>query len=123
MQGRVVELESERATDGTEILTVVTVDVTTVLFSRNEEIGPERRLAFRIEGGTVGEEAMATSISPTLNEGEEAVFFLARGEGDGPLTLVGGSQGLVRIEGGRVRVAGQDRPLGDFLRDILDVVE
>jgi hypothetical protein len=123
VHGEVVELASERAADGPEIFTIVTVDVAKVVYSRNEEIGPERRIAFRIEGGTVGEETMATSNSPTLNEGEEAVFFLAREEGDEMLTLVGGPQGVFRIEGGKVRVAGQDRPLGDFLQEILEVVE
>ena len=123
VQGEVVKLASERAADGPEIFTVVTVDVATVVFSRSEAIGPESRIAFRIEGGTLGEETMATSISPTLNEGEEGIFFLAREEGAEIWTLVGGPQGVYRIEGGRVLVAGQDRSVEGFLEQIREIAE
>jgi hypothetical protein len=124
VQGEVVGLASEPAADGPEIFTIVTVDISRVVFSRTEEISPQSsRIAFRIEGGTVGEETMATSISPTLNEGEEDIFFLAREDGDEMLTLVGGPQGVYRIEGGRVLVAGQDRPVEEFLKEIVETVE
>ena len=123
VRGEVVKLASERAADGPEIFTIVTVDVATVVFSRSEAIGPENRIAFRIEGGTLGGATMATSISPTLDEGEEAVFFLAREEGDEILTLVGGPQGVYRIEGGRVRVEEEDRSVGDFLQEILGIIQ
>ena len=123
VRGEVAQLASERDVDGAAIFTIVTVDVGEVIFSRSEEISPEGRIAFRIEGGTIGGETMATSISPTFTEGEEAVFFLMRENGDELLTLVGGPQGVYPIEDGRVRGAGQDRPLRDFLQEVIQLVQ
>ncbi len=118
VQGRVAQLTSKRDGEGSGITTAVTVNVDAVVLSRSERTRPEGQITFHLEGGEIGEEEMRTSLDPALKEGEEGVFFLGRGDGGKGLTLVGGQQGLYRMQNGTVRVAGQNRPVRAFLEEI-----
>jgi hypothetical protein len=117
VHGTVADLESRREAEGPEIYTIVTLDVSKLVLSRGNG-GERTEVTFRIEGGTVDGETMATSISPELDEGDEGVFFLTRQAGEDVLSLVGGQQGYVPVDDGSVTVEGRQQPIEDFLDDL-----
>lgn len=116
--GTVANLDSRRDTDGPDIYTIVTVDVSKLVLDRRAGGTPRAKVTFRLEGGTVGEETMATSIGPELRKGDEGVFFLAHDSGEDTLTLMGGQQGFIPIDGGTVMIEGRKQLVREFLDDI-----
>lgn len=118
VHGTVADLDSRRETDGPDIYTIVTINVSKLVMARREHAKLADRITLRLEGGTVDGETMATSISPELEKGDEGVFFLARQAGEDVLTLVGGSQGFIPVDGGMVRVEGRRQLVGEFLDDV-----
>ena len=118
VHGTVADREGRRETQGPEIYTIVTVNVSKLVFSRRDRTKPLKSITFRLEGGTVDGESMVTSISPELEKGDEGVFFLAYQAGEDVLMLVGASQGFVPVEGGMVTVEGREQPLREFLDDL-----
>ena len=116
--GTVSDLESRRDTDGPDIYTIVSVDVSKLVLDRRAGGTPQAKVTFWLEGGTIGAETMATSISPDLNKGDEGVFFLAHDSGEDTLTLVGGQQGFIPIDGGTVMVEGRKQPVREFLEEV-----
>ena len=116
--GIVADLDSRREAEGANIYSIVTVDVSQLVLERRAGGTPPAKVTFRIEGGTVGEETVATSISPELQKGDEGVFFLAHDSGEDTLTLVGGQQGFIPIDGGTVMVEGRKQPVREFLDDV-----
>ena len=118
VHGTIADLDSRREAGAPDIYTIATVDVSKLVLSRQNGGAPQRKITFRLEGGTVDGETMATSIGPELEKGDEGVFFLARQADEDVLTLVGGQQGFVPIDNGMVGVSGRTQPVGEFLDDL-----
>lgn len=119
VHGQVARLESSRTADGASIYTDVTLQIIDVVLSEAEPAKHDQ-LTFRVEGGAVEGQEVRTSVDPNFTQGDEGIFFLSTDPGGEPLSLVGGAQGYLRIDGGMVSVSGEMKPVDALISELRD---
>lgn len=103
VRGRVTDVRAARSSAG-DVESVVTIAVDAVLKGT-----ADRFVSMRVPGGVIGRYRTVMTGAPTMRVGEQAVFFLKRGPGDG-WWPVGLSQGIYRVTQASARVAPAVRP-------------
>jgi hypothetical protein len=117
VRGQITGLESSWTSDRSTIQTDVTLQVVELVVTRVGLV-EQNEITFRVEGGKIGEQEVRTSIDPIFEEGDEGIFFLNFGTDGERLTLVGRSQGYLRIENGQVSVEGETKTVEKLISEI-----
>ena len=92
LHGRVVEVRPEWVRGGRQIDSVVTVEVETLFKGE-----PARRVSFLSPGGQIGVYRTVVPGAPELAPGAEVVLFLAPSGADRTTSVVGLSQGVLKV--------------------------
>lgn len=123
LEGTVTQTQVQWNANRTQIHTVVTISVRTVL---KGTLPDENAVTLRLLGGRVGDDVMEVVGGPVITQGEEVILFLRKDIPD-LFPIVGLYQGKFSVltdeDTGIKTVKGRGVPVDDFVANIQQIIE